>query len=88
MFIVLSNTPGYMPEDDDPFTTDDYAEAVRVMREDIDRYCEDIAECEATATVEEGIASANNYAAVIVYRSDRIHDLGRVFSVELCEDGE
>lgn len=81
-FVVVENTPGYLPEDDDPATFDSYDDAVAYMRERVSEYVEDIEECDATAEVSEGWASPDNYAAVMVYRSDRIHDLGRYFGVE------
>ncbi len=86
-FIVMSNTPGYLPEDDDPVITDDYDAAVQVMREDVARYVEQIEDYgDGKAEVSEGWASPNNYAAVMVYDSRSAHDLGRYFGVELYED--
>ena len=81
-FIVIENTPGYMPEEDEPAEFEDYADAVAYMRERVAEYVEQIEEDDATAEVSEGWASPNNYAAVMVYRSDRIKDLGRYFGVE------
>lgn len=85
-YIVIENTPGYMPEDDDPFVTDDYAAAVQYMNERVESYAEFVAEGEGTPVIEWGMASTGNYAAAAVTDTSRKHDLGRWFSVELCED--
>lgn len=37
MFIVTTNTPGYLSEDDDPFTTDDVTSARQVLAAEIER---------------------------------------------------
>lgn len=87
-FIVIENTPGYMPDADEPADFDDYAEAVAYLNAEVQRYVEDIEECDAVATVQWGIASADNLAAAIVYRDDRTYDLGRCFSVVLDDDEE
>ena len=85
-YIVIVNTPGYLPEDDDPFVTDDYEAAVTYMNELVQSYVESIEEAEGEAEVSVGWASPNNYAATMVYDKSREHDLGRYFGVELCED--
>lgn len=36
-YIVTTNTPGYLPEDDDPFTTDDETTARQVLADMIER---------------------------------------------------
>ncbi len=82
-YIVVENTPGYLPDDDDPYITDDYAAAVVYMNERAAEYADDP---DANYRVEYGIASPNNYAAVMVYDDDREHDLGRYIGVELLED--
>jgi hypothetical protein len=86
MFIVIENTPGYLSEDDDPFITDNYSAAVEYMRERVASYVEHIEECDGSAEVSEGWASADNYAAVMVYDRSREHDLGRYFGVERYEE--
>lgn len=82
-YIVIENTPGYLPEDDDPFITDDYAAAVAYMNERAAEYADDP---DGNYRVEYGWASRNNYAAVMVWDDDKTHDLGRYIGVELCED--
>lgn len=80
-YIVIENTPGYLPEEDDPFITDDYSAAVAYMNERADENDPD-----ANYRVERGWASGNNYAAVMVWDDAKTHDLGRYIGVELCED--
>jgi hypothetical protein len=76
-WIVIENTPGYLPDDDDPFETDDYHEA-----------CEH-AESLAVELEEQGYdcdrswASSGNYFAISCTRDER--DLGRWIAVERVE---
>ena len=90
-YVVIENTPGYMPEDCEPFVSSDYQECVRVMREMADSYADDLRdelEDEGYAVeVDHGYASSSNLAAAAV-TDDRPHSLGRYFAVELCEDDE
>ena len=74
-----------MPEDDDPFTTDDYSEAVAYLNERAKEYEDD---ADANYRVEYGWASGNNFAAVMVWDDDKTHDLGRYIGIELCEDDD
>ena len=82
-YVVIENTPGYMPDDDDPFETYDYDEAVRYLNERAAEYADD---ADASYRVEYGIASSANLAAVMVYDDDKSHDLGRYIGVEIVED--
>ncbi len=82
-YIVIENTPGYLPDDDDPYITDDYASAVEYMNERAAEYAGDP---DANYRVEYGIASPDNYAAVMVYDDDKTHDLGRYIGVELVQE--
>lgn len=82
-FVVIENTPGYMPEDDDPPTFDDYTEAVAYLNERAAEYADDP---DANYRVEYGIASADNLAAVLVYDDDKSHDLGRVIQIVRDDD--
>ncbi len=85
-FIVIENTPGYLPDDDDPFITDDYDAAVVYMNEQAERLSDFIAEGGGEPDISVGWASPNNYAAVMVYDKTREHDLGRYIGVEMYED--
>jgi hypothetical protein len=85
-YVVIENTPGYLPEEDEPFITDDYAAAVAYMNQRVEEYAAFVDEGEGSADIQWGIASQGNYAAAYVVDTTREHDLGRWFSVELCED--
>lgn len=88
MFVVIENTPGYLPEVDDPAEFEDYAEAVVFMQEEIERYVETIKEVGGKPEVEVGWASPDNLAAAMVYDLSREHDLGRYFGVERDDEEE
>jgi hypothetical protein len=77
-YVVIENTPGYLPDSDDPFTTDDYALAVEYLNERAAEYADDP---DGNFEVEYGIASGDNLAAVIVHDRDKSHDLGRVIEI-------
>jgi hypothetical protein len=85
-FIVIENTLGYLPEEDDPFITEDYSAAVAYMNERVHEYADSLTEGQGKPVIEWGLASAGNYAAAAVSDESREHDLGRWFSVELCEE--
>lgn len=77
-FVVIESTPGYMPEDDDPATFDDYDDAVAYLNERAQSYADDP---DGNYRVEYGIASGDNLAACIVWDDDKMHDLGRVIEI-------
>jgi hypothetical protein len=85
-YVVIENTPGYLPDDDDPAEFDDYADAVEYMNERAGTYAELIAESHGIPEISEGWASPNNYAAVMVYDHSREYDLGRYIGVELIDE--
>ncbi len=82
-YIVIENTPGYMPEEDDPYITDDYSEAVAYLNERAKEYEDDP---DGTYQVDYGCASSANLAAVFVSDPYRAHDLGRWIAIELLEE--
>ena len=84
MFLVIENTPGYLP-DSEPAEFTEYAEAVAYMNELAAEYENDP---DGDYTVEYGIASRDNFAAVIVHDNSRIHDLGRVIEVIRDDDDD
>lgn len=88
-WIVIENTPGYMPDDDDPPIFDDYADAVSYLNERCAEYADIIGEDDITPQyrVEYGWASSGNYAAAMIWDDSRTHDLGRYIGVE-SYDGE
>jgi hypothetical protein len=79
-YVVIENTLGYL--DDEPFETDDYAEAVEYLNERAAAYEDDPDE---RYYVERGIASGDNLAAVKVYAAGRINDLGRYIGIERAD---
>ena len=82
-YLVIENTPGYLPEDDDPPAFDDYSEAVTCLNERAKEYEEDP---DGNFRVEYGWASRDNFAAVMIYDEDKTHDLGRSIEVVKEED--
>lgn len=77
-YVVIENTPGYLPEDDDPARFDDYDDAVAYLNE----RAAEFEEVDDGFTVEYGIASSDNLAAVLVYDDNKTHDLGRVIAIQ------
>ena len=84
-YIVLENTPGYLPEDDDPFITNSYADAVGYANDLADRY-EDDDDAEYPYVADRSWASSGNYYAISITQPGRDHDLGRYIGVETLED--
>lgn len=76
---VTENTPGYLPDADDAPRFDVEAEAVAYVTEQAGTLVEDIEDAGATAHV-----SGLGTGYVLVNRSDRMHDLGRVIAVDGC----
>ena len=81
-FVVVENTPGYLPDDDYPFVTDDYSAAVEYLNERAAEYADDP---DGNYEVTYGCASGGNYAAVMVHDRDKMHDLGRWIAIENYE---
>ncbi len=82
MYVVIENTPGYLPEDDDPATFEEYANAVEYLNERVKEYVDDP---DGNFTSEPW-ASSDNYAAAMITDHDKMHDLGRYIGIELCEE--
>jgi hypothetical protein len=80
-YIVIESTPGYMPEDNDPATFEEYADAVAYANELADEL-ED-----QGYTTDRGWASSGNYYAIKAERDDTVApDLGRFIAVELLAE--
>jgi hypothetical protein len=79
-YIVIESTPGYLPEDDDPFITDDYQDATAHAHQLADELHQDGWCCDRSW------ASADNYLAIYCTRTDSEHDLGRFIAVQRCEE--
>jgi hypothetical protein len=82
-FVVIENTPGYLPDDDDPPTFEEYSDAVEYLNARAAEYADDP---DGNYRVEYGIASGDNLSAVIVWDDDKSHDLGRV--IQILRDDE
>jgi hypothetical protein len=90
-YVVIENTPGYL--DDEPFETDDYAEAVAYLNERAEEYEALTGEYADSPDgphirVERGIASGDNLAAVMIYDDSKTHDRGRYIGVERADLGD
>ena len=91
MFVVVENTPGYLPEDDGPATFEDETDA-RVYASDLlsrllDSICEGDEDGYETAYAALRIeGSFQTDDCVYVTDSRREHDLGRVIEILPCED--
>lgn len=83
-FVVIENTPGYMPDDDDPATFEDRESAVHYLRDEVERLCEHILEGDGDPHV---VWSEERDSAHVT-DSTREHDLGRVFEIHEEEDDE
>lgn len=82
-YVVIENTPGYMPDEDEPYTTDDYDEAVAYLNDRAAEYDNDES---GIYRAEHGFASADNLAAVMIWNDASDHDLGRYIGVEIDHD--
>jgi hypothetical protein len=51
-FVVLENTPGYLPENDEPPTFETFKEAWTYLAEEVQRYVEHLMEVDLTADVQ------------------------------------
>jgi hypothetical protein len=82
-FVVIESTPGYMPDDCDPFETDDYSAACEYANELADQLEEQGYVCDR------GLASSGNYLAIhceLPREQTVAPDLGRFIAVERCEN--
>jgi hypothetical protein len=77
-YIVVENTPGYLPDDDDLPVFETYAAAVEYANERADEYEHDP---DGNYNVDRSYASRENTYCVVVHDRDRMHDLGRVIEV-------
>ncbi len=82
-YTVIENTPGYLPDDEDPPIFDEYADAVEYLNDRCKEYEDDES---GVFTVEYGLASSGNYAAAAISDSSKMHDLGRWIAVEGLEE--
>jgi len=95
MFMVIENTPGYLPEDDDPAVFDSIADALGYAEERLDSLIDHIMEGQSFDFVEGDVPGVNVVGelsfdkGVVVFDNSREHDLGRVIEiVEVDANGE
>lgn len=84
MYVVVENTPGYLPEDDDPAKFDDLGEAREYAKERLESLVEFILEGQDYEYGEDGVDVSGDFSDdTSVYVSDkaRTHDLGRVIEI-------
>lgn len=88
-YVVIENTPGYLPEDDDPATFDDLTEARIYASELLSNLLDSIHEGQCYDDEQPGFTVHGSFQSdmsVIVYDKSRTHDIGRV--IEIIEGGE
>lgn len=78
-YLVIENTPGYMPESE-PVEFDDYNNAVAYANELANELEDD------GYTTDRSWASRDNYYAINATTDAKIHDLGRSIEVVLAEE--
>lgn len=79
-YVVIENTPGYLPDEDELAEFMSYGAAVAYLREQAQEYKDD--GCE----IEWGLASYDNLAACRIHDPSKMHDLGRVIQIVKGED--
>ena len=84
-YVVVENTPGYLPDDGDPFVTADYGAAVEYLYGRAAEFADDP---DGSFRVEFGWASGDNLAAVMVWDDEKVHDLGRYIGIEIDHSEE
>jgi hypothetical protein len=85
MYVVIENTPGYLPDADEPATFEEIREANEYLREEVERYCDHLAEAAEAFTVSWSGDYPDESMSAFVTRDDSPHDLGRNFSIEPVE---
>ena len=77
-WVVIENTPGYLPDDDEPFVTDDLSAAIAHAAELADYYREH-------DDWEYDVEGSDDGMSYYVSERDNPRDLGRVIEVLPCE---
>jgi hypothetical protein len=80
-YVVVSNTPGYLPEDDDPFVTDDLDAAKAALRDDVERHLDHLADDPDIGPEGPSVSWSDDETSCYVVRNEHEHDLGRVFEI-------
>lgn len=81
-YVVIENTPGYLPEHDDPATFDALDEARAYLRGEVERYCESVFDGGGDPEV----SWTDNFTHAYVEDATRTHDLGRVWQIVSDEE--
>lgn len=81
-WVVIENTPGYMPDNDDPATFEDLDAAKAYLAEEVERYCDFVSEGDGTPSV----SWADDRESAHVVTTEHEHDLGRVFEIVQQEE--
>lgn len=79
-YVVIENTPGYLPENDDPPIVETLEEGIECMNEEVSRYIDFLEESETPFT------ESRDERSVYITRTDSPHDLGRWFEVVESEE--
>lgn len=85
MYVVIENTPGYLPDDDDPYVTESLEDAKAVLRELVERHtewCEDVDMTYNVWFADDGMSAS------VANRSGFTYDLGRAFEIHETEERE
>lgn len=84
-YVVIENTPGYLPDDDDPAVFDDLFSAREYMRDEVERLCDHIAGGDGDPVVtwygDDADGDPKRADGAYVVDETREHDLGRVFDI-------
>ena len=81
-YAVIENTPGYLPEDDDPYVTEDLDAAKAYLVELVEQHEEWLEETNQTYSA---YRDPDGMYATIDNRSGYTYDLGRVFEILVLE---
>lgn len=80
-YVVIENTPGYMPEDDDPFETDSLEDAKTALRDNVERHLDFLADDPDIGPDGPSVSWDVDGMSCYVVSSEHEHDLGRVFEI-------
>lgn len=94
-YVVVEKTPGYLPDDDDPFRTLILEDAKTALRDAVERYADHLADVYAVDGPREStkghdapfvLSWSDDELSCFVTEPEREHDLGRVFEIIEDED--
>lgn len=82
-YVVVENTPGYLPESDAPAVFETPEQAREYLKDEVERYCDHLV---AGSEVEPNVWWDEELTEAYVVDPSREHDLGRVFQILTAED--